>query len=84
MSSSKIPRKIPLSAQNVSITVPCGPIYLVPFFGGGIFKLLPLPFPIFDLEHVQCTLYSSSDHFDTDEQLFARTAFTWLAPLADC
>ena len=38
---------------------------------GGGFKLFPLPFPIYDLVHMQ-----QSDHFDTDEQLFTRTAFT--------
>ena len=33
--------------------------------------LLPLPFPIFDLVHVQFICF-----YDTDEQLFIRTAFT--------
>ena len=45
-----------------------GPVYLL----WGVNFRLPLPFPIFDLV-VQC---SSSDHFDTDEQLFTQTAFS--------
>ena len=47
-----------------------GPVYLL----WGVNFRLPLPFPIFDLV-VQC---SSSDHFDTDEQLFTQTAFSLL------
>ena len=58
----------PLPALTTTIT----PVYLVLYCLGGGGFLLPLPFPIIDLVHMQFSAF-----FGTDEQLFTRTGFTW-------